>query len=96
MTNSMDWESFCIIDRNRNNEDITERIASIERVEETSRYTIIFNESDNPFNYGFARISFNKKPEEIKVENQLVFIEGRLYSNVKRIIRFGSWCKVLY
>ena len=91
----MDWRTVCIID-NQEQKDITGDVLSIDKDEEASRYRIVFKNSPKEFLYGFARISYLEKPETISTEGKLVFSKGKLQPDIKKILRFGDWCRIQY
>jgi len=91
----MDWQTICIID-NKDGRDITEDVLSIRRDESTSRYCITFANSSTEFQYGLNRITYLKNPKQLDVSDKLLFIKGKLQPEIKTILRFTDWCKILY
>ncbi len=92
----MDWESFCIID-NKENKDITEDVINIDKDDAASRYKIRFyNNETTLFSYSLNRITYLKDPVAKDIGDQIVFVNGKIQSNIKAIIQFDSWCKLLY
>lgn len=91
----MDWKSACIID-NKDCTDITEDVVSIKKDSKTSRFCIVFENSDKEFHYSLDRITYVKSYTALDTKDRFVFIKGRLQHEVKEIIRFEGWCKVMY
>ena len=91
----MDWRKYCIIDTS-DDRDITEDVVSIFRDKDISRYRITFAKTNKEFPYGFGRIFYSSEPSPLESSNKLVFIRGKLQPEIKELIRFDEWCKVLY
>ena len=91
----MDWRTICIID-DKDGRDITEDVLSIRKDESTSRYHITFANSSTEFQYGLNRITYLKDPMQLDISNMLIFIRGKLQPEIKTILRFNNWCKILY
>ena len=91
----MDWRLYCVID-NKDGRDITEDILSIYKNEESYRYCITFVNSPIEFKYSLGRITYIEEPKQLAVDNRLVFIKGKLQPEIKEILHFDSWCKVIY
>lgn len=91
----MDWQTICIID-NKDDRDITEDVLSIRKDETTSRYCITFANSSTEFQYSLNRITYLKNPKQLDVRDKLLFIKGKLQPEIKTILRFNDWCKILY
>ncbi len=91
----MDWHNVCVIDK-KDNRDITEDIQEIRKDVDSSRYHIIFNRSQTEFHYSFSRIAYLDKPTHIDIRNMLVFSKGKLQPEIKEMIRFDEWCRILY
>ena len=81
----MDWESFCIID-NKENKDITEDVINIDKDDAASRYKIRFyNNEATLFSYSLNRITYLKDPVAKDIGDQIVFVNGKIQSNIKAI-----------
>ncbi len=90
----MDWQTICIID-NKDGKDITDDVLSIRRDDYTSRYCITFANSSIEFQYGLNRITYLKNPIQLDLHGNLIFIQGKLHPEIKMILRFNNWCKIL-
>lgn len=91
----MDWQSVCIID-NKGDKDITEKVLSIKKDSASSRYRIVFRDSKKEFYYSLDRITYLDAPKEIDISKSLIFENGKFKPEVKKILRFGGWCKIQY
>lgn len=77
------------------NEDKTDKIEYCRYNSLTKKYDVTFK-GNKLYSYNYNNVIWIREPKEINVENKVVYVDNRSLANVRKVIQFDKYIRIIY